>query len=125
MSKEEAGGDMLDVEFPVWTIANKSKFKDGGLLHAIPKMMCPDIGGPFFPLFTDKDLAETFIERFSVDGAGTVTLLRNHALAVLLTDLEKLGCNHVGLDVSKIGGRISGRFYPSREVLDAIVRQQP
>jgi hypothetical protein len=49
-------------DFPVWISVDESAIWEAGLPHAIVPALCKD--GPFFALFTDRDLADRYAAFF-------------------------------------------------------------
>jgi len=106
-------------ELPVWTIVSVRAFKQHGLLPSLPKMVSPTVG-VFLPIFTDDDLAESFIERSKLNGMAALALATPRAIRTVLTELESKGCSHVSFDLSIFSEQNLGRFYPIREVIEAV-----
>lgn len=107
----------FEAEFPIFTIVDHAKFQKDGF-SATTRLIDPEIGG-YVPLFTDVDLVRSFIESFfAATGKVAVGLKNAKALRAILTDLERNGCHHVGIDISKLPTRIAGRFCTIKQLIE-------
>lgn len=121
MSEIQSDDFVFLARYPLFTIVNKAAFYKHGLSLSIIKTNATDVGF-FLPIFTDEDLAGRFIDATIEKSLRCrhmlVALKTPNALRAIANHLKTLGCNHVGLDVSFIGQRITGRFYPTDEFLE-------
>lgn len=114
MADELFDAEEFAAQLPVWAIIDEAKFHQHGLIPSIVSLTAQDVGR-FVPLFTDLDLAKQAIADLGVPGKVPLILKTLKAVRVVMTDLESVGCEHVGIDLWK--NRV--RFYPVREIIDA------
>lgn len=80
---------------PVWVLLHTAQLASGSL--GIVRL--PGTRLMMAPLFTDKDLADTFNERYCTAGVFTATCLPSHDdIAAHLRDLAAGGYTHVVID---------------------------
>lgn len=120
VSDEPFDHAVFEIPFPVWTIVDVAEHQKRGLPHSVKVLETPE-HGKVLPLFTDADLAKTWIERQPLPGKAPLRMMTARLLYTLLTDYKRFGGNYVGIDLSKsTAGTISGRFCPVQELLDAL-----
>jgi hypothetical protein len=120
VSDEPFDHTVFEIPFPVWTIVDVAEHQKRGLPHSVKVLETPE-HGPVLPLFTDADLAKTWIERQPLPGKAPLRMMTARLLHTLLTDYkQRFRGNYVGIDMSKSkAGLMSGRFCPVQELLDA------
>lgn len=107
---------------PVWVIVNEPVWRRDGLGAGICVMTHPQFG-PLLALFTDRHLAERYIEDRGTPDRAPLEAPRA-TLRLLLKHFDDLGAENVAFDCpTETNPRIeSGRFYRIQQVLDALGR---
>lgn len=100
--------DNFVFEFPIWTVLDK-KLLDGKD-HPFESLFVIRLNkqDPTFTLFTDKDLAETFIEPMKKNAAPLVFPIEDaKIMRAFIVGADSLGATHVTIDLSLGGNKRS------------------
>ncbi len=115
--------DQFLIVHPLFTVVDAEKFNKDGSGASVLELSSNEFDR-FFLLFTDDDLARTFLERMlgeKADRMAVLEIIAGNDLRQLLTELEGLGCKDVGIDLSlSAAGNMRGRVMPIADLLASI-----
>ncbi len=97
-SEELHDSSVFEVDFPVWVVADNN----GLITQSVARY------GSMFPFFTDKDLAQRFVEGRSVHSSTVEVSSNSLLIAMLLTLRSRAGVNYVIIDCNPLNQRPGG-----------------
>src|SRR5262249_20698321 len=100
--RAEMGGhtEDLELDFPLWTLGTYIKVADRAEVFSIVRLR-EGKHGDCFPLFTDTDLAERFLNRVANENRASFQILEIKnpwALADLIRSFAEATCQFVAID---------------------------
>jgi hypothetical protein len=111
----------VPLRFPVWVLVTTDALRETGLPAAVA-VLGGAAFGYFVPLFTGLDAATRFLGGAPLPGVSPLALGTPPVLGAVLDDFYRRGVSSCGLDLHYLPGEESptGRFFPSRSLIEAI-----
>ena len=114
-------------DFPLYAIADKSVLNKHGLSNAIIGEQSVQ-AGKFITIFSKEELATKY--RSATLGGRSksrviVSIKRISAFRTVLSDLQRNGLNHVGINVVEYSSGPKGRFIAPQVLIERCDRQTP
>lgn len=110
--------EVFVADYPLWIIVDRARYEKAGVPIGISKFVAQELGATL-PVFTDDDLADRFLDDWQTPVVKMKLAIETQDLLYsILKELEKAGCQHVGVDISIFTGKLTGRFHPIREFIE-------